>query len=160
MADDWSRIECEAIMEDYFDMLFKELSGTIYNKSEHRHALQAKLDSRSDGSIEYKHQNITAILIKAGHTYIKGYKPAWNYQRLLEDVVLDRIAQRSKDIRNAEDSFLARDVPSPAVIDWKTLFVEPPERTTEPHQINEPRMFKPGFTDYAEREARNRKLGK
>lgn len=80
MADDWSRIECEAIVEDHFDMLLKELSGAPYSKSEHRYALQGKLDSRSEGSIEYKHQNITAVLLKAGYTYIKGYKPAWNYQ--------------------------------------------------------------------------------
>jgi len=33
-------------------------------------------NNRSDGSIEYKHQNISAILLRASQIYIQGYKPA------------------------------------------------------------------------------------
>ncbi|MEE4184203.1 MAG: hypothetical protein V2J12_00400 [Gammaproteobacteria bacterium] len=47
MSAAWSRLECELIVEDYLAML-------------------AKLDNRSEGSIEYKHQNISAVLIHAG----------------------------------------------------------------------------------------------
>ena len=45
------------------------------------------LDGRSDGAIEYKHENISAVLIELGYPYIEGYKPRCNYQQLLFDAV-------------------------------------------------------------------------
>ena len=158
MADDWSRIECEVIIEDYFDMLIKELSGINYNKAEHRRALQKKLNSRSEGSIEYKHQNISAVLLNAGNTYIPGYKPAWNYQNLLESVVLERLDQHSNNIRGAEDKLLEKEAPDPVITDWHSVLVGPPERISGT-QVKEPRFVKYKQTDFSEREARNRKLG-
>ncbi|MGE0082705.1 MAG: hypothetical protein AB7U81_15610, partial [Thiohalomonadaceae bacterium] len=62
MAKHWSDSEVEAAVEDYFRMLRLELSGQDYNKTEHRHALMEQLDHRSDGSVELKHQNISAVL--------------------------------------------------------------------------------------------------
>src|SRR5690554_8096402 len=85
----WSGIEVELIVADYFSMLSKELSGKQYKKSEHRRSLLALLKDRSEGSIEFKHQNISAVLIKLGQPYIKGYLPRYNYQRMLEDKVID-----------------------------------------------------------------------
>src|SRR5688572_26296094 len=73
-------------------MLADELRGQAYNKTAHRRALAAQLRHRSDGSIERKHQNISAILIAVGYPYITGYKPLGNYQRLLAEVVTDRVA--------------------------------------------------------------------
>lgn len=58
---DWSREEVEAIVADYLHMLTLELSGQSYNKTEHRRRLQAKLNQRSDGSIEFKHCNIRGV---------------------------------------------------------------------------------------------------
>src|SRR5215831_4706811 len=73
-------------------MLSKELRREPFNKAEHNRALQRLLNKRSHGAVERKHQNISAILIEAGYPYIDGYKPLGNYQQLLEDVVLDRLA--------------------------------------------------------------------
>ncbi len=58
---DWSDIEVELIIEDYFQMLQKELTGQEYNKTEHRNRLIKLLNNRSDGSVEFKHQNISAF---------------------------------------------------------------------------------------------------
>lgn len=159
MAENWSRIECEAIVAAYFSMLLKELSGLEYNKTEHRNVLKEKLNSRTDSSIEYKHQNISAILLNAGHTYIKGYKPAWNYQNLLEHIVLERIKDYSSDILQAENDLLKKVNENQIDINWRSVFVDPPEKMND-HQIREPQLSKPRHTDYAEREARNRSLGK
>lgn len=82
-------MEVEAVTADYFSMLRKELAGGTYNKSEHRRALLKIVSGRSEGSIERKHQNISAILIEARFPYIRGYKPLSNYQALLSDVVLE-----------------------------------------------------------------------
>jgi hypothetical protein len=75
---DWSREEVEAIVADYLQMLTMELAGQSYSKTAHRQQLQSKLNNRSDGSIEFKHGNISAALIDLGFPYIRGYKPRTN----------------------------------------------------------------------------------
>jgi len=75
MASNWSESEVEAAVADYFDMLRSELTGQKYNKTAHRRALMEQLNNRSDGSVELKHQNISAVLIEMGIPYIDGYKP-------------------------------------------------------------------------------------
>lgn len=64
-------------------MLRLELNGHQYNKTEHRRALMEQLNNRSDGSVEIKHHNISAVLIEMGIPYFDGYKPRFNYQRSL-----------------------------------------------------------------------------
>jgi len=58
---DWSAGEIDLIVADYFDMFGKELTGQLVNKAERNRALQ-ELTGRSRGSIEFKHQNISAVL--------------------------------------------------------------------------------------------------
>jgi hypothetical protein len=88
---DWSKLEVDLIVADYFNMLQKELSHTHYNKTQQRQALLPLLNGRSEGSIEFKHQNISAALAKMGLPYIKGYKPRANLQGLLEEVVANYV---------------------------------------------------------------------
>src|SRR5436190_23140989 len=92
MSDSWTQQEVEAAVTDYFVMLAKELRGEPFKKAEHNRALQQKLNNRTRGSIERKHQNISAILIELGYPYIDGYKPLGNYQELLRLVVEDRVS--------------------------------------------------------------------
>jgi len=158
MAQQWTRLECEAIVADYLVMLYAECRGEPFSKAEHRRRLKQQLKNRSDGSIEYKHQNISAILLKADHVYIRGYKPAWNYQALLEAVVMSRLEQAGKAIQAVEDTLSARlpvQLPMP---DLYSVFVSPPEMRVK-HRIREAREFKPKHINYAEKEARNRALG-
>jgi hypothetical protein len=72
-------------------MLDQELRDTPFNKSDARRRLRERLDERSEGAIERKHQNISAILIELGFPYVRGYKPLSNYQRLLYEVVRERL---------------------------------------------------------------------
>ena len=46
-GEDWSRIEVEACVADYLQMLTLELNGQRYSKAEHARALMQKLDGRS-----------------------------------------------------------------------------------------------------------------
>src|SRR3954452_13213726 len=90
MADhDWSREEVEATVGDYFAMLRDELAGLSINKSERNLRLRNLLQNRSKGSVEFKHANISAVLTLHGYPYIDGYKPRFNFQTLLEQVVLE-----------------------------------------------------------------------
>ena len=83
----WTDIENDLIVADYFAMLADDVSGRPYSKAEHRRALLPLLNNRSEGSIEFKHQNISAVLVGLGEDRIPGYKPAFNYQMALEDAV-------------------------------------------------------------------------
>ena len=158
MTEAWSQFECEAITRDYFNMFRKEVVGERYNKAEHRRALQKLLDSRSDGSVEYKHQNISAILLEAGYPYIPGYKPAFNYQGLLKTVVLGQLNAQVSEI-NGLASRLSESVPTTVPgHDWRDVLDEAPERIHERVEEVAP-DYVPTKFNYAEIESRNRKLG-
>lgn len=96
MPNDWSREEVEATVADYFAMLAAELAGVPYNKAAHRRELGRLLDGRSEQAIEFKHANISAVLIDLGFPYIYGYKPRTNYQQLLHALVSERLAADSQ----------------------------------------------------------------
>jgi Domain of unknown function (DUF3883) len=83
-GDDWTDAEVVATVGDYLEMLRAELAGLPYSKSEHRRALLASLSpGRTEAAIEFKHQNISAVMLELGLPNIRGYRPARNYQRAL-----------------------------------------------------------------------------
>src|SRR3546814_9788487 len=98
---DWSSDVCSSdqeidhIVADYFAMLTDELVGRSFNKAARNRDLQAVID-RSKGSIEFKHQNISAVLLGLGQPWIEGYKPAANFQNALVDGVLRWLEARTE----------------------------------------------------------------
>jgi hypothetical protein len=81
---DWTEAENQAIVDDYLAMLALECAGQPYSKTDHRKALIEFMGAtRSPGSIERKHQNISAVMLQLGLPYIKGYKPLPNIQQAL-----------------------------------------------------------------------------
>lgn len=161
MANNWSESEVEAAVQDYFSMLSLELQGEKYNKTAHRRVLMEQLDSRSDGSVELKHQNISAVLIEMGIPYIDGYKPRGNYQRkLLPTAIADYLANNLQLLSLFQaDSDIEPIVPT--VTDFLAAFDTPPkpeERSS--NAVTEPRtIYIPNAINYLEREAQNQKLG-
>lgn len=157
----WSDREVEFTVTDYFDMLEAELSGRPYSKSEHRRALKVRLDGRSDGSIEFKHQNISAVLIQMGLPYIDGYKPRGNYQELLADKVRHYLQDPRFLLHLAKGPVLdPPDPPGPPSAPAK-LFTPPPDRLELPVQDARPWIERRGQRiDFIERDARNRRLGR
>lgn len=111
---DWSRLEVEATVRDYLDMLALELQGKSYNKAARNRSLQARLDGRTHGAVERKHQNISAVLIELGFPYINGYKPLVNFQGMLRDVVLEHVPSLEHivkaDVNALQDRFTVDDV--------------------------------------------------
>jgi hypothetical protein len=80
----WSDEELDAIIADYFAMLGNELAGIKYVKSRHSTNLMERL-GRSHRSVEFKHQNISAVLNELGLPWIRGYIPKANYQDAIFD---------------------------------------------------------------------------
>ena len=161
MSENWTRLECELLVDDYFEMLLKELRNESYNKAEFNRKSQAKLSSRTKGSVEYKHQNISAVLLRNGYTYIRGYKPAINYQALLEEVVMEKLVENESQLESAENIFVQSvgAITNPNAVNLKKIFVEPPNKTIDEY-IRESIVFKPRHIDYSERERKNQELGK
>ena len=91
----WSDEEVRLIVADYFDMLQLDLVGKPYKKSEHNERLREKLNGRSRPSVEFKHRNISAVLLSLGIPCIDGYKPAKNFQRSLVDGVTAHLEANS-----------------------------------------------------------------
>ena len=85
MADDakigtpWRDDELDSIIADYFAMLLADLAGQPYVKSKHSAALMTEI-GRTHRSVEFKHQNISAVLDELGLPWIPGYMPKRNYQ--------------------------------------------------------------------------------
>lgn len=161
MGDNWSRVEVEATVADYFDMLYKQESGLDYNKTEHRHRLAQLLNRRSDGAIEYKHQNISAVLRDMGFPWILGYKPMGNYQQLLYDVVLNRF-----QANQALEDIVSVQVDQPAVMpvldDILGALVDPPPASPERPAFNTRERIARSMryqVNYLEKESQNRSLG-
>jgi hypothetical protein len=158
-GDDWSRQEVEAIVDDYLSMLMSELAGTAYSKAAHRRALKPLLRNRSDPSIEFKHANISAALLDAGFPYIAGYKPRFNYQSLLAEILGERI-DGTPTLLELAASDADRPIVVPEVEDILAALTERPKPRKDSPQVRSPR--RPTIraaTNYIEREARNRSLG-
>ena len=76
---DWNDWEIDLIVADYFDMLKCELAGEPYFKAAHNEALQ-EIIPRSRKSIEFKHCNISAVLVRLGIKPIRGYRPLESFR--------------------------------------------------------------------------------
>ncbi len=120
-----------------------------------------QLNNRSDGSVELKHQNISAVLIEMGIPYIDGYKPRFNYQRSLLPAAVADYLKSNPEIQQlfASDSEAAPSIPS--VDDFLSVWEEPPapEDRKAPVIAEAPAIYNPGGVNYLEREARNQTLG-
>lgn len=150
-GQDWADEELDLIIADYFAMLKSEMRGETYNKSAFRRSL-VKATERTEGSIERKHQNISAVLVGLGLPVIAGYKPLANFQI----TILDGIERYL--IRNPSDLSYN---PSPSGFsDSPELFIEAPPslQPTPPKQSELERLIRK--FDPVERDFRNRSLGK
>lgn len=80
MADEkWADEEIKASIEAYLSMLDMERRGRPYNKSAiNRELRDGPLGGRSKASLEYRMQNISAVMEDLGLERIKGYVPAKN----------------------------------------------------------------------------------
>jgi Protein NO VEIN, C-terminal len=152
IGTNWESDELDLIVADYFAMLANELAGTAYVKSRHIADLMAQI-GRTHRSVEFKHQNISAVLDELGMPWIPGYKPKRNYQNAIFDAI-DRYLTRHPAILAA--------VPLPPSHPPLAgqVFVAPPTlvATNKPTPDRLRRLVRK--YDPIERDHRNRSLGK
>jgi len=117
---------------------------------------------RSDGAIERKHQNISAILIELGFPYIAGYKPLRNYQQLLFDVVSGRL-ENNQTLVDLVQVQVDQPAAMPIVDDILAALVDAPapdplQRRQAGARIRERPLMR-SSVDYLAQEAQNHSLG-
>ncbi len=161
VPNSWSKSEVEAAVADYFDMLRCELKGQKYNKTAHRRILREQLHNRSDGSVELKHQNISAVLIEMGIPYIDGYKPRSNYQRALLPAAISAYLKDNAEFHELfqDNSKAAPRVP--AIDNVLEAMVDPPPLPDHHTStaVEASATCNPAGVNYLEREAQNQSLG-
>jgi hypothetical protein len=156
-ADDWSPEENDLIVADYFAMLGEDVHARPYSKAEHRRALRPLLNGRSDGSIEFKHQNISAVLKGLGEAWIPGYKPASNLQMSLIDTVVRWLERNPAWLTRLPDLNRA-----PGLSETTSIFINPPPTFSNqppPKELEQMLRIARKY-DVAERDERNRALGR
>jgi hypothetical protein len=135
-----------------------ELAGQTYSKTTHRRILQAKLNNRSDGSIEFKHGNISAAMIDLGLPYVRGYKPRVNYQALLA-IVADEQMRGKATLDKVALAAVEQPAVLPSVTDFAKVKFDAPQRQFRAAEPINPLLFRGVKRDYLEREAKNQSLG-
>lgn len=162
-SKDWSDQEVRLIVADYFDMLEAELLGRPFKKADHRKLLSPKLQGRSEGSIEFKHQNVSGVLVELGLPYIEGYKPRSNYQGILAAEVESFLEKHSGFL----DNLAAAPRLNPpqglqiSAPNLEQIIEDPPGKTIGPKSTSKPWLSrKVRKIDFAERDAANRHLAK
>jgi hypothetical protein len=160
-GDDWSREEVEATVANYFAMLHDELAGLPVNKAAHNEHLRRLLNDRSKGSVEFKHANISAVLTLHGYPYIDGYKPRFNFQALLEQVVLEYLDVQ----RDFFDPLVTgpvldpKEAPPAGSVDMDRVVDTPPDAMAVPRAVWSP-TARLARIDFVARDAANRELGR
>ncbi|MHC8352432.1 HNH endonuclease [Pseudomonas sp. RT4P38] len=92
---DWSISEIKAAVDAYLKMLALELSGQKFVKTEENLALRENaLPTRTKGSVEFRMQNISTVLMKMDRQFIKGYKPAKNVGSNVEQSIRAALTER------------------------------------------------------------------
>lgn len=148
----WNDDELDAIVGDYFSMLRDELSRQPYVKSHHSAVLMKQI-GRTHRSVEFKHQNISAVLEEMGLPWIMGYKPKRNFQASIFSAI-DRYLSANEDVgyHQLPPTVLA-------IADDVETFVTAPKlerQSNRPWQLERlVRKFDP-----VERDLRNRSLGR
>jgi hypothetical protein len=160
MPEGWSRFEVEATVADYFVMLKMELRGVPFNKSAHRRALSVHV-KRSHLAIDRKHMNVSAILSENGYPWIDGYKPYPNWQKLLREIVVNRLSG-DEELKALIESVITEEPKTREISDLLRSVVAAPVRLPKPPKTEIADGLPNGGVkrNYLEQEARNSALGR
>lgn len=152
---DWDSIEIDATLEAYFRLLVAELAGAPLTKAAENTRVR-EIVQRSRGAVEFKFQNVSAVLRDLHVYWVRGYKPRGNYQRALRDAVIERLSSDSvlESLMVARASEPLPDVPV-ADIHWN--LVSPPEVPFS--QPLSPLVRRAVRRDFVALEAQRRDLG-
>jgi Domain of unknown function (DUF3883) len=154
IGKDWSAYEIDLVITAYFEMLALEVAQKPYVKAQHNKALQ-DLIGRTKGSIEFKFQNISAVLIRLGLPTVTGYAPMSNFQHALLTGIERYLVLKEDRLQSLTAN------PQSAFSEGDSLYFEaPPSLLNLTSERNETLERLAKKFDPAKRDEKNRELGK
>lgn len=155
----WTRLEIEAAVSAYFEMIEMARRGQPFTKAEVVRRLGSLLPARSKASIERKFQNISAVFREHGSDrWIEGYKPLQHYQRELETVVLARM-KADRRVAEALATYETTALPASEGKALSTTDVLVPQPGTLPARTHRTSVILTGGPFAALRDFQRRELG-
>lgn len=134
---DWSDLEIQAAVDAYLSMLQRELSGLKVNKAhENRLLREGPLAGRTKGSVEFRMQNISTVLVEMNRDRINGYKPAKNVGANVVSSIRDGLSAHNQ-AASPEDFEPTADE---AVLEQRALKLEKRSLKTPPNGIAKPQQ--------------------
>ncbi|WP_192562090.1 P-loop NTPase fold protein [Pseudomonas gozinkensis] len=107
---DWNDSEIDAAVDAYISMLSREQTGQKFVKTEENRILrEGALIGRTKGSVEFRMQNISAVLEELGLPRINGYKPAKNVGNHIRDRILARLTEKNLIPQSSKPSDYSRE---------------------------------------------------
>jgi len=158
IGEDWTAEEVAFTVDSYFRMLELEARQAPYKKSEFNAELRSYIPRRSAKSIEYKFQNISAVLHGLGLPFINGFKPLSSVQLLLRKSVQEFISKNSLVLEKIVDAM--EEVKSPESREFFARLVEAPKIEEIAIRQEAAPVRLPRKIDFAGRDESNRKLGR
>lgn len=159
IGEDWTAAEVEATVASYFEMLRLEAAQERYTKAQFNAQLRQQLQGRSQGSVELKYQNISAVLHALELPFISGYKPRSNAQLLLRQTVQRFVLDHSGLVAQVVDAM--EEVKTPAQQSFRASVVAAPTlETVVQIKSDEQKPRLPRKIDWPLRDELNRKLGR
>lgn len=147
---DWADWQNDLIVTEYFKLDRIQREGGRVVKTDLYEQLGVQV-GRKPGGVENKFQNISAVLASLQMEYARGLKPRPNIQQSLADAV-----ERFLDA----NPLLVYGAPVPPTVDpGEIVEVAVPERSPERPKIERTVERIARKYNYAERDARNRRLG-
>jgi hypothetical protein len=159
MPEDWSRAEVEATVTEYLEMLDADLQDIDFVKEYHIRRLADLLKRRNEGAVKYKYSNVSAVLRDLKMPWVEGITPYGNYQKLLYQVVEERV-HANQTLLALMEQRAKETVEVPEVEDILKALEDPP-RPNKPKSVPQwiqKQLARPKI-DYLAREARNADLG-
>jgi len=153
-GEDWTDHELDALVRSYFEMLRLQIDDQPYSKKEKREKL-LKVLARSSGSIEFKHQNVSAVLDALGKTWITGYKPRAHAQDALK-IKVENLLQDEPDF---DEQITKTEFDLSALPKLADILVPRPESKGMPNKGSPSRSSTGAGYNAAERAAQNKRLG-
>lgn len=151
---DWNVDEVDLCVNSYFEHLAIDLKGGKFNKSQ-LYKMLSETSGRTPSSIEFKFQNISAVLDELSCEWIKGLAPAANYQELLAEKI-----SRHINTIDALPILMPESSETGGLNDLAAFYLEPPP------ELQKSRRKMPEYMerlaqkiDRVTRDANNRSLG-
>lgn len=156
----WTPNEVRTCVDAYLAMLGLEVAGIKYSKIEFNRQVQTST-GRSKGSVEFKFQNISAVLNQFGLRWIQGYKPATNAQTGAIQEALDEALAANAPLAQQIETQVQL-VPLQAIpVSTDDVFADPPPRSPSPTaKIQAPPGTAVRKFDWAQADAGKRDLGR